>query len=76
MIWKNRELYTIADLIIAVESLKDVKEARAFKHIYISEERAIGTDDAISVVDEHLHYITSMLGDEERERARDWLGIA
>ena len=75
MIWKHRELYTIADLVIAVDSLHDEKEARAFKSLYISAERAIGTKDAVGVVEDNLAYITTFLEEHDMERARAWLGI-
>lgn len=75
MIWKQRELYTIADLVIAVDSLRDEKEAQAFKILYITAERAIGTKDAVEVVNESLTYVTTFLEEHDMARAREWLKL-
>ncbi len=75
MIWKSREIYTLADIVIALDGLQSDKEARAFKAIYISAERAIGTPDAEEVVDTNLAYVTTYLEEEDMRRTREWLGI-
>lgn len=75
MIWKGRELYTVADIVIALDSLRDEGEARAFKAIYISAERAIGVENAEEIAKADLSYVTTFLEEGDMERVKAWLEL-
>jgi len=75
MIWKDREVSTTGDLIVAMESLESPEEARAFKGTYIESLRGMGVDDPKQVANNNLGYCTGYLGSDDLLRLQEWLDV-